>query len=202
MPQQPAYRRSRPAPRRASGAPPNITDTVTWTREITPRERYSILYQDRDGVPSVREVELLRTGESQGKQYLGVMHEGKFKSLRADRVLQVLEQLTTGHPSSIVAALSYRSELPPFPVEGAAYRVPTIAVSNRTWTVDLNRYMCTCPEKRRRGAKGYKPGQLGFVCPHIAGAILAHLPANDTTFTPELLAFLSDRRKIHIDNLR
>ena len=202
MPLQPAYSRSRPAPRKAAGKPPQISDTVTWTRKVDPHERYSILYQDRDGATSIREIELTKTGDSKGVAYLGVMHEGKFKTMRVERVLKVLEQLTTGHPSSIHEALTYRSELPAFLVAGAVFHVPTIAVGKRTWTVDLNRYTCTCPEKRRRAAKGYKPGQLGYVCPHIARAILDHLPADTTAFTPELRAFLSDPRKIHIDNLR
>ena len=179
-----------------------MADNVTWTRTVQPHERYSILYQDRDGATSIREIELTKMGYSQGVEYLGVTHEGKFKTMRVDRVLQVLEQLTTGHPSSIHAALTYRTQLPPFPIEDAVFRVPTVAVGNRTWTVDLNHYTCTCPEKRRRSGKGYKPGQLGYVCPHVARAILDHLPAECGIFTPELHAFLSDPRKIHIDNLR
>lgn len=201
MPQQPAYKRSRPAPRRAPGSAPQISDTVVWSRIIQPRERYRIVYQDKDGVQSIREIELTKIGESKSLPYLGVMHEGKFKTMRVDRVLQVLEQITTGHPSSIHAAVTYRDTLPTFPIEQAIFRVPTITVSTRTWTVDLNRYVCTCPEKRPRAGKGYKPGQLGYVCPHVARAILDHLPADDTTFTPELRAFLSDPRKIHVDNL-
>ena len=202
MPQQPAFKRSRPAPRNAPGRPQQISDTVTWTRIVTPHERYSIVYQDRNGDRSIREIELTKMGDSQGTAYLGVHHEGKFKTMRVDRILQVLEQITTGHPSSIQAALNYRSELPPFPIEGAVYRVPTIAAGTRTWTVDLNRYTCTCPEKRVRAGKGYKPGQLGFVCPHIARAIVDHLPAESGDFTPGLRAFLSDPRRVHIDNLR
>jgi hypothetical protein len=202
MPPQPAFKRSRPAPRNAAGKPKQIADTVTWTRIVDPHERYRIVYQDRTGDQSIREVELTKLGESEGSAYLGVFHEGKFKTMRADRVLQVLEQITTGHPSSIHSAPTYRTELPVFPLALAAYRVPTIAVGNRTWTVDLNRYTCTCPEKRVRTGKGYKPGQLGHVCPHIARAILDHLPADDTTFTPELRSFLANPRNIHIDNLR
>ena len=199
----PAYRHARPAPRRASGPPKPISDTVTWTRIVDPRERYRIVYQDRDGAQSIREIELTKIGDSQGTAYLGVNHEGKFKTMRMDRVLQVLEQLTTGHPSSLSAALTYRSELPKFPIEGAVYKVPTIAAGNRTWTVDLNAYSCTCPEKRVRSGKGYTPGQLGYACPHVARAILNHLPVEcGSEWTSDLRSFLSDPRKMHIDNLK
>ena len=199
----PSFARSRPAPRRAAGAPWHITDDVTWTRIVEPRERYHILYRNRDGADTVREIELTKIGNSRDIEYPGVMHEGKFKTMRRDRALQVLEQLTTGHPSSLAAALTYRSDLPPFPVADAVYRVATIAASTRTWTVDLNRYECTCPEKRRRAGKGYKAPQLGYVCPHIARAVLDHLPAESgPEWTPDLRAFLSDPRKIHIDYLK
>ena len=113
----PAYSRSRPAPRRSAGPPKQISDTVTWTRTVDPRERYRIVYQDRDGAQSIREIELTKMGDSQGTAYIGVNHEGKFKTMRMDRVLQVLQQLTTGHPSSLHAAPTYRTALPKFPVD-------------------------------------------------------------------------------------
>ena len=199
----PSYSRSRPAPRRSGGPPIQISDTVNWTRIVDPRERYRIVYQDRDGAQSIREIELTKMGDSKGTAYLGVFHEGKFKTMRTERVIQVLEQLTTGHPSSLHAAPTYRTKLPAFPIESAVYSVPTIAASNRTWTVDLDLYTCTCPEGAFRSGKGYKPGELGFVCPHIARAVLDHLPAEcGPDWTPEMRAFLSDPRKMHIDNLK
>jgi hypothetical protein len=39
------------------------------------------------------------------------------------------------------------------------------------------------------------------VCPHMARAILDHLPGDAEGWTPELRAFLSDPQRIHIDNL-
>ena len=123
--------------------------------------------------------------------------------MRTERVIQVLEQLTTGHPSSLHSALTYRTKLPKFPTKAAIYKAPTIAAGNRTWTVDLNLYTCTCPEKRIRSGKGYKPGELGCVCPHIARAVLDHLPAEcGSEWIAELRSFLSDPRKMHIDNLK
>lgn len=71
-------------------------------------------------------------GDSQGIQYVAVIEKGKPKTLRRDRILQVLQQLTVGHPSSLAAAPTYRTGLPPFPVAGAVFRVLTIAVSSRT----------------------------------------------------------------------
>jgi hypothetical protein len=47
---------------------------------------------------------------------------------------------------------------------------------------------------------GYEP-DFGFVFSHMARAILDHLPKDASSWTPELLAFLADPRKVHIDNL-
>ena len=178
---------------------------IVWTRTVDSRERYRILYLDRDGKQTERTIELQKIGHRGGAPYLGVMHEGVFKTFRTDRVLAVLEQLTTGHDPSIVAAVTYRTQLPHFPVSGLKVRVPTTHAHNpaerKAWTVDLDVYTCTCPESRKRGGKGYKPGQLGYVCDHMAKAILASLPSDAPGWTPELRSFLADPRKVHIDNL-
>jgi hypothetical protein len=203
--QSPDYRRKRPAPRKAGGWGKPITDSVAWTRILDPRERYRILYEDRDGDRTERVIELLKLGQIAGTPYLSVMHEGRPKTLRADRVVAVLEQLTAGHTPSIHAQPTYATILPQFPLANAVYKIPTTAVSNRTWTVDLNLYTCSCPEKRIRTALGYKAGTLGFVCAHMAKAILENLPTikspDNGGWTPELLRFLADPRRVHIDNL-
>lgn len=201
LPARPAWKRKRPAPRATPGAPKLLrNDDITWTRLLDPRERYRILYQDRDGERSERVIELLRLGNLQGTPYIGVMHQGKFKTLRVDRVLDVLQQLSTGHDPSLRRQPVYADRLPAFPVANARYKIPTVAVSNRTWTVDLNAYTCTCPEKRIRLGFGYDSGQLGFVCPHMARAILDNLPP-DAGWSDDLLNFLRDPRRVHIDNL-
>ncbi len=202
MPQRrSAFAHKRPAPRTtAPGSPPLMNDLVDWNRAVDPPERYRIVYEGKDGDRTTREIILKKTGTHDGLTYLGVMHLGIFKTLRADRVITV-EQLSEGHPSSIAAAPTYATVLPPFPLENAVYKVPTITAGNRTWTVDLNRYTCTCPERRIRSAHGYTPGQLGFACQHMGRAILDHLPAPAPEFTPALRAFLADPRRTHIDNL-
>lgn len=199
FPRQPAFTHKRPAPRKAVGWGKPVTEDVVWTRNIEPREMYLIVYIDRDDQRSEREIELQKLGDIQGTPYLGVMHGGRFKTMRADRVVEVT-QLSEGHTPSIRAFPAYATELPVFPLENALYKIPTIAASSRTWTVDLNHYTCTCPEKRIRTAAGYRPGQLGFVCLHMSRAILDNLPANHS-WPPELLSFLGDRRRMHIDNL-
>lgn len=176
-----------------------INDDIDWTRIVEPRERYRIEYVDSDGAVSLREIELQKIGTRSGFTYYGVMHAGKFKTMRADR-FRMVAQLSTGHNPSIRSQPTYATELPKFPVPGAVYKMPTIAASTRTWTVDLNVYTCSCPEKRIRSGMGYEPGRLGFVCPHMARAILDHLP-REAGWEPELLAFLADPRKVHIDNL-
>lgn len=198
---RPAYASKRPAPRKAAGAPPRLNEEVNWTRNVQPRERYRIVYVDRDGLKSERVIELQKMGDLGGTPYLGVMDKGRFKTLQTHRVVKVLEQITTGHEPSIRSQPTYATELPKFPIENALYKVPTIAAGARTWTVDLNAYSCTCPEKRIRSGFGYTPGRLGFVCPHMARAILDHVPSGTAGWTPELIAFLSDPRRIHIDNL-
>lgn len=202
FPTRPDYKRKRPAPRMATGEPRNINDTVTWTRDIQPRERYRIVYRDGNGELSDRVIELQKLGESRGTEYFGAMHVGRFKTFRLDRLVSVTEQLTTGHTPSLQPMPTYSTELPAFPLPNAVYKMATQAVSNRTWTVDLNRYICACPEKRIRGAAGYAPGQLGYVCSHMAKAILEFLPANSTGWTPALVKFLQNPRRIHIDSLR
>jgi hypothetical protein len=200
FPSRPDYRRKRPAPRTAPGLGKNVTDTVNWTRILDPRERYRVVYVDRDNERSDRTIELLKIGDVAGTPYLGVMHGGRFKTLRAERVIEV-EQLSTGHQPSIHAQPTYSTELPAFPLQNAVYKIGTTAVSNRTWTVDLNKYTCTCPEKRIRAAAGYKPGLLGFVCDHMAKAIYDNLPNDAAGWTPELHRFLTNPRHTHIDNL-
>lgn len=195
-----AFAHKRPAPRKAPGSPPLMNDNITWTRILDPREKYRVVYSDRDNSMSERMIEVLKFGEFGGTKYVGVMHAGKFKTLRINRIVSVIEQLTTGHEPCLRSQPTYSSRLPAFPLPNAQYKIGTIAVSNRTWTVDLNLYTCTCPEKRIRIGMGYEPGQLGYTCPHMARALLANLPA-DAGWQPELLEFLRDPRKIHVDNL-
>ena len=204
----PDFRRKRPAPRQAGGWGKPVTDDVTWTRTLDPREKYRIIYIDRENQRSQRDIELLKIGHTtlndEQTPYLGVMHQGRFKTLRADRVVEVTQidpAPGAGHEPSIRPYPTYRTKLPAFPVPGAVYKMPTTAASNRTWTVDLNAYTCTCPEKRIRSGFGYEPGELGFACDHMAKAILAHLPAGSADWTPELLQFLGNPRRVHIDNL-
>lgn len=205
IPARPSWKHKRPAPR--TTAPGKFDrsklmkpDDVTWTRVVDPRERYRIVYCDSNGQRDERTIELLKIGEREGTPYLGVIEKGKPKTMRQDRVVEVLEQLTTGHEPSIRAALKYADRLPAFPVAQAIHRVPQTARPTSKWTVDLNAYTCSCPEKRIRSGFGYEPGQLGFVCSHIARALLEHLPA-DAGWSPDLLTFLRDPRRIHIDNL-
>jgi len=202
-PLRPIWAHKRPAPRKAPGAPPSLKDTVTWTRIVEPRERYRIVYRDRDNAMTERTIELQKVGHSGDTEYFGVMHAGKFKTLRVDRVVSVMEQLTTGHESSIRPQPTYSTQLPAWPFAGAVFKISQTAASrhNRTWTVDLNHYTCSCPEKRIRTGMGYEPGQLGYVCDHMAKAILANLSADAAGWPPELLNFLRNPRKIHIDNL-
>ena len=195
--------------RKPASKPAPITDKVVWTRELNPRESYQIDYLDSKGNLTNRVVELLRIGHiplglHASTGYLGVMHNGQFKTLRTENVRSV-RQLTPNHDPSIfayapIAQPQYVDQLPNFPVANAVYKMPTIALSKRTYSVDLNRYTCRCPEQRRRTAKGYQPGQLGFVCAHMARAILEHLPANAGWNQP-LVKFLANPRKVHIDNL-
>lgn len=214
------FPQARPAPRMAAGPPPAVHEQIVWQRTVSPRERYRIVYLGSDKVESERTVELLRIGTWSGHTYLGVNDEsdgGRFKTMRVDRVLAVLEQLTAGHEPSIRPFPTYATVLPTFPLPGAVYKIPTTAShgdTHKTWTVDLNAYTCTCPEKRRRAAKGYQPGELGAVCDHMAKAILGNLPEDyrymgehpdsrlNRGWTPELLSFLQDSRRIHISSLR
>ena len=181
-------------------------DDIEWTRTVEPRERYRILYLDRNGEQSERTIELMRIGHRHETPYLGVMHDGIFKTFRTDHVLDVLAQYTVGHTPSIFSAPTYATPLPAFPIAGAVHHIPTThsktPQARKTWTVDLNAYTCTCPEKRIRYAKGYAPGQVGAVCDHIAKAILANLPTPaPAEWTPPLLAFLSNPQNIAVGNL-
>ena len=196
---QPAYKRKRAAPRNATGWGKPITEDVVWTRLVTPAESYQVEYVDRHGEVSERIIELMKIGAIADVDYLGVRHNGKFKTLRSDGIRKV-RQLPEGHEASIFAFPQYADTLPVFPIASAMFKMATIAVSTRRWTVDLNLYTCSCPEKRERIGKGYKPGQLGFVCAHMARAILDNLPA-DAAWSPLLLKFLGDPRRVHIDNL-
>jgi hypothetical protein len=206
IPARPSWKHKRPAPRTVT--PGNFDksklmkhDDVNWTRVVDPRERYRILYEDRDGQREERTIELQKIGDREGTPYLGVMHQGKFKTLRAGRIVDVLEQLTIGHEPSIHAAPSYATLLPKFPVTfRGPIRIPQTARPTSKWSVDLALYTCSCPEKRIRSGFGYAPGQLGFVCSHIARAILENLPAT-AGWPDELLTFLRDPRRVHIDNL-
>jgi len=197
---RPAYARKRPAPRHAPGAPRLVSEDIVWTRIVQPREKYRVIYRDRDNLTSDRTIELQKIGHMGDLPYLGVMHAGKFKTLRSDRIVAVLEQLSTGHPPSIRSQPTYTTQLPKFPLPNAVYKMPTVAAGPRTWTVDLNKYTCTCPEKRIRAPMGYEPGTVGYACPHMARAILDYLPTN-AGWDTELLTFLKDSRKMHIDNL-
>ncbi len=195
-------RRSHPA------APTHMlrSEDIDWTRTVQPRERYRILYLDRNGEQTERTIELQRIGHRHETPYLGVMDEGVFKTMRTDRVLAVLDQFTTGHAPSIFAAVTYATTLPHFPVTGCKVRVPTTHAHNpdarKAWTVDLDAYTCTCPERRRREPKGYTPGKVGAVCDHLAKAILAKLPIPPPAeWTPNLIEFLRNPQNTALSNL-
>jgi hypothetical protein len=184
----------------AYGWAPNLADTVTWTQIVEPHEFYRIVYCDRHGELSERTIELMKIGHTGDISYYWVLHEGKGKSLRADRVVSVVEQITTGHPARIRVLPNYSTTLPAFPLEKAVFRVPQSANPRRTWGVDLNSYTCTCPEGRVRSSSGYIAGQLGFCCPHTAQAILTHLPP-DAEWPPDILDFLRSAHRTSIANL-
>ncbi len=189
-------------PRNSAGGPPPIADNIVWDREIQPRERYRIEYIDRDDQVSVREIELHRLGHMDQLQYLGVLDTGRFKTMRLDRI-HAVEQLSFGHDPSIRPSPTYQTMLPAFPLADAVHRMPTLKGS-RTWLVNLNDYTCACPERRIRVGMGYVPGQLGHVCPHLARAILDFLPPalhGSSAWPSELLSFLADPKRMHIDNL-
>jgi hypothetical protein len=220
---RPAYTAKRPTQRVVSNASPSALDII-WSPPLTPRETYRILYSKADGSVSERIIDLLKLGSHDGHTYLGVRDKGIFKSFRRDRVLDVLEQISTGHTPSLRAIPSYTHYLPPFPrpepelrsgavdqtlqnnqrdedVQLLVFRVPQTR-GNRTWSVSLADYTCTCPDKRIRTALGYTAGQLGMVCPHLARAILAHLPSpRPEAWTPDLLDWLQNPRNTDIDNL-
>ena len=195
--------RGRPARGRAP-RPPQLADLITWTRIVEPREQYRILYVDKDGIRSDRLITLQKIGAYRGDKYYAVLNDGKFKTMRADRVLTA-ELLPTGLEGaatepSIRPLPTYRTELPPWAGAEFFFRVPTIK-GKGTWGVDLNAYTCTCPEKRIRAGLGYKPGELGMVCPHIARAILEHQPDLPHPWPQDLLDFLSTPTKVALVNL-
>lgn len=175
-----------------------MAENIAWTTEVEPRERYRIQYQGRDGEVTVREVELCRIGTFNGRSYAGVLDGGHFKTLRTEGI-RTAEKLGEG-PSRLQAFPTYETLLPVWAEPNSVLRVPTLK-GNRTWMVDLNAYVCACPEKRIRSARGYAPGQLGMVCPHLARAILANLAPYAPGWTPELRAVLADPTFTHIDNL-
>ena len=149
-----------------------------------------------------RTVKLLRMGHVGSVRYLGVMHQGIFKTPRAERVRSV-RQLTDGHPCRITVLPTYRDELPPWPGTAEVVKVPQ-STGKRTWTVDFRTYTCSCPERRVRDGMGYRPGQLGGVCPHLARALLKYLPADldpKLGWTPDLREFLGTPTKTSIENL-
>ena len=173
---------------------------IKWEKFYQPPERYQIEYADRWGEFSERTIDLARIGSYQGHDYIGVFEGGQFKSLRADRILKVEKPTTTTtYNSELTVIPNYSTKLPEWSTGAAVYRMKSIT-GNRHWTVDLNRYSCTCPEKRFRTSQGFADGTLGRVCPHMAQAILENLPKN-SGWNPELITFLSNPRNVAIGSL-
>ena len=210
-------RRARPA-RRCGRAPrpPQLADSILWTRTVEPREQYLITYVDKDGDVSERLITLQKIGAYRGDRYYGVLNDGRFKTMRADRVLfrrasalWYPRRPQCAEPSlpSIRPLPTYRTELPPWPLPAAIYTACPTAAARAPGASTLNAYTCTCPEKRIRTALGYKPGELGMICPHLARAILEHQLALPQPFPPDILDFLatphqSSHRKPHVSQAR
>jgi len=174
--------------------------SINWSRHYDPRDQYRIEYADKFGEFSERLVELACTGTYAGNEYAGVFEDGQFKTLRADRILKV-EPLVISSPSGRTHPLrvlpTFSTALPVWPVEQAVFRVLQ-TTGKRHWTVNLNAYSCTCPEKQSRS--DYPPGSLGRVCSHMARAILENLPA-DANWDEDILAWINNPYKVGAANL-
>ncbi len=204
-------KKKQPAPRPRLTSPPRITVTrvpdtpqrpaqplhldIVWTEEFRPPETYQIEYADRFGEFSERTVHLSRKGHLSGHDYVGIYEDGQFKTLRADRILKavpVSESALASPRPSLRVLPTYSTLLPAWPTPEAVFKIKTISGS-RHWTVDLNAYSCTCPEKRTRAQS--PSGSLGRVCPHMAEAILANLTP-DAGWDPDLIAHISRPDKV------
>ena len=70
---------------------PNGPYGIVWNSEAGSPEKATIRYADRNGEYSEREVLILCRGRNDKHSYLGVKEGGKFKTLRADRVLEYMQ---------------------------------------------------------------------------------------------------------------
>lgn len=166
---------------------------IVWTEEFNPPETYQIEYADRFGEYSERSIHLSRKGHLNGHDYVGIYEDGKFKTLRADRILKAVPvSKVAGARPSLRVLPSYSKILPAWPTSDALFKIKQTA-GTRHWTVNLNTYSCTCPEKRLR--LDSPEGSLGRVCPHMAEAILQNISI-DAGWDPDIIAFLSDCHKV------
>ncbi len=175
-----------------------VSSQIVWEQTLFPTQAYALDYTDRTGESTRRIIELQRIGRYSGRKYLGVFEEGKFKTLRADRVSRI-EQLSNEHPPAIALMPTLSDRLPGWHEARSPFKVPQL-VGKRHWTVDLTHYSCTCPEGRVRRSSGYGPGTLGGVCPHLAKAIVANLPA-EHDWDPELIRMLTEYEVLTVGDL-
>jgi hypothetical protein len=185
-----------------SGGPPQRQQEaqldITWVEHFNPPEAYRIEYADRYGEFSERVVHLARKGHYHGNDYLGIYEDGKFKTLRADRILKVEWSGDSAPRSSLRVLPSESTTLPVWSLPNAVYKIKQ-TTGARNWTVNLNTYTCTCPEKRMRIQLGAADGTLGRVCSHMAQAIMENLPA-DANWNADILAHISNPRKVSMAN--
>ncbi len=173
----------------------NLDNDVDWFEVFDPPQRYQIEYADRNGEHSVREVFLAKKGRYARHVYLGVYDKGRFKTFRRDHILK-MEAIGHDGTRSNSRTAHQRTSLPQWPAENAVFRIAQ-TVGTKRWTVNLNEYTCTCPEKRTRAGRGCPPKMLGMVCPHMAQAILENLPA-DANWPPEIISYLKDPESLKL----
>jgi len=63
---------------------------ITWVHEFKPPEKCVIQYVDAGGAHTERHVYMARRGlATNGREYIGVYEDGKFKTFRTDRVKEI-----------------------------------------------------------------------------------------------------------------
>jgi len=150
---------------------------IQWRESFNPPLACRIEYADRHGEYSERDVYIAKAGVGpSGAEYVGVFEDGKFKTLRRDRILKGeptgSPKQEGSRPAHTKCPLNVR--LPDWHQAPATYKIPSFT-GNRRWTVDLVTYECTCPERRIRLMQ-YEERTVGMVCGHMAQAIRTYLP--------------------------
>jgi hypothetical protein len=162
---------------------------ITWTEIIDFPVARPLEYLNEQDEYSSQIVSTAKRGFcASGIVHIG-LHDGDLlHTFPADRLLTKLPTLTGKGYHAMNMRQLMRLKLPRWKNSIKVVKIPN-ASGKRRWTVNLDSYTCTCPERIRRSSR-FEQGQLGMACPHVVMAIRENLE-DFSPWPKEIIGYLN-----------